>query len=256
MIAKYYVYILRDPRKNNQPFYIGKGCDKRAWQHLTETKETTDNIRKYYTIQAIKKRNLDIIIEIFQDNMLEENAYDLESELIKKYGRKGIDKNGILTNVVIYRRPPNRTGKPSKLKGLTLEELWGEKKAKKFKKEQASRMKEQRKNGMGPLNPPWNKGKSGEYTQTEETRKSVSEGLVLAWADGRMTGNRGKTMTDESNEKRRKWNIENDWSPSEQIRYKKGHIFSPEMIEKRRQTRLKREAERKEKGIPYYKKDK
>lgn len=40
------------------------------------------------------------------EKLSEEDAYKLETELIIKYGRKGIDKNGILTNRCLDRHPP------------------------------------------------------------------------------------------------------------------------------------------------------
>lgn len=32
---QYYTYIYYDPSRNNEPIYVGKGYDKRAWDHLT-----------------------------------------------------------------------------------------------------------------------------------------------------------------------------------------------------------------------------
>jgi len=53
------------------------------------------------------------IIEKVKENLNENEAYELEEELIKKYGRRGIDENGILMNICNSVRPPipNRPGK-------------------------------------------------------------------------------------------------------------------------------------------------
>ena len=38
-IKEYYVYVLRDPLKKYEWFYIGKGQGNRCMTHLTETKK-------------------------------------------------------------------------------------------------------------------------------------------------------------------------------------------------------------------------
>lgn len=103
---EYYVYIYFDPR-NNQPFYVGKGKDYRYLKHLKETKENTENYKKWSYIQGLRNKGLEPLIKKIQENISELNAYDIETNLIKKYGRKDIDKNGILTNICIDNRPPN-----------------------------------------------------------------------------------------------------------------------------------------------------
>jgi hypothetical protein len=112
MINKYYVYSLLDPRKNNQPFYIGKGSGKRAQTHLFETEENTDNIRKFLKIKKIRASGLEPVIEYIASNLEEDKAYDLEAKLIRQYGRAKIDVGGILTNICIDNRPPNMKGVP------------------------------------------------------------------------------------------------------------------------------------------------
>lgn len=101
----YYVYQYIDPRSNN-PFYIGKGKHKRYLHHMLETKENTENIKKWAYIQGLLNKNLFPVISIVKDNLIENDAYDLEERLIKQYGRKDIDENGILTNICIGSRPP------------------------------------------------------------------------------------------------------------------------------------------------------
>lgn len=103
---EYYVYGLIDPR-NNQPFYIGKGKGYRWRIHLTETREKTDNLKKYNKIQKLLRKGYRINHIKYEKNLTEVEAYDLEEILIIKYGREGIDPIGVLTNICRNNRPPN-----------------------------------------------------------------------------------------------------------------------------------------------------
>jgi hypothetical protein len=101
------VYILSDL---GIPFYVGKGSSKdRAYSHeqyaLSNNKsdlgyglEKDYNPRKTRKIRKLLRENRSIGYNII-DCDSESAAYDLEIELIKKYGRRGIDKDGILTNI-------------------------------------------------------------------------------------------------------------------------------------------------------------
>jgi hypothetical protein len=113
--------MLVDPR-DNQPFYIGKGKGRRAKTHLWPKPETR-NVYKENKITIIREEGLEPIINYIIENILDEKlAYDIEKELILKYGRKGYDKDGILTNVCIDARPPNHKGK-------SYEEIYGNERA-------------------------------------------------------------------------------------------------------------------------------
>jgi len=103
----YYVYQYIDPR-NNLPFYIGKGKEKRYQAHLFETAKNTENLKKYAYIQGLRNKGLMPTIEIVLDNLSEEQAYHLEESLIIKYGRKDIDPDGILTNICLGNKPPRQ----------------------------------------------------------------------------------------------------------------------------------------------------
>jgi len=106
----FYVYQLIDPR-NNFPFYIGKGSGNRAQSHLREIPDTR-NVYKENKINSIRKNGLEPVIEYIFTNIVDEKtAYDLETKLILKYGRKGYEHYGILTNICIDGRPPNHKGK-------------------------------------------------------------------------------------------------------------------------------------------------
>jgi hypothetical protein len=105
----YYVYMYIDPR-DNLPFYVGKGKDNRLKKHLSETFENTENRRKYAYIQGLRNKGIEPIIKKIKENLSQEDAYEFEEDLIRHYGRKDLDTNGILTNICIDNRPPVITG--------------------------------------------------------------------------------------------------------------------------------------------------
>ncbi len=136
----YYVYQLVDPR-NNQPFYIGKGKGRRAKTHLWVIPETR-NVYKENKIASIRDAGFEPKIEYIAENIIDEDlAYNIETSMIKKYGRKGYDQNGILTNICLDNRPPNHKGK-------TYEEIYGIEKAKE-QRELRSKLQKER-GGYGP----------------------------------------------------------------------------------------------------------
>lgn len=93
----FYVYIYFDPRINGvfkydtlsfeyEPFYIGKGKGKRLYVHLNQDKY---NLHKLNKIKGIKRDlGTNPIIEIFENNLTEEEAFEKEKLLIKIIGRK------------------------------------------------------------------------------------------------------------------------------------------------------------------------
>jgi hypothetical protein len=98
---KYYVYALIDPR-TQQPFYVGKGSDKRDVAHLAEAKKDSScwyNVMKCRRIRSIERSGHDVVVERWHEHLSEDDAYRLESAYIKQYGRL-VNKSGILTNVV------------------------------------------------------------------------------------------------------------------------------------------------------------
>jgi len=74
-------YVYQYLREDGTPYYIGKGKDRRAWD-------------KHPNIRLPKNKSNIIIIS---DNLTESQAFDLEKELIAKYGRKN-NNTGILRN--------------------------------------------------------------------------------------------------------------------------------------------------------------
>lgn len=102
----YYIYSYIDPR-TNLPFYIGKGKNDRKFNHLNESPSKKENKEKFQIIQELQLLGmLPIIVELESciDNEL--LAYNREDYYILKYGRKGIEPNGILTNKIIGGKHP------------------------------------------------------------------------------------------------------------------------------------------------------
>jgi len=174
----YYVYAYFDP-ESNLPFYIGKGKQgsNRHLAHLNETIENTGNKRKFYKIQKIKNKGFEPVIQIINDNLSEDKAYQFETYLIQKYGRKDIDKGGILTNICIDNRPPVTSGSnhwlvknperhPNRGKQLS------EKTKKKIGAANSIHMKG---------NIPWNQG----ISMNQLTKENLSNSLKLGYQNGR-----------------------------------------------------------------------
>lgn len=88
MKNKHYIYYHRD-YNTNDIIYIGVGYNKRAW--------TFKWGRNKYYLNYIQKYGIPNV-EIIKEKLYEDEAYDIEIKLIKQYGRKGIDENGILLN--------------------------------------------------------------------------------------------------------------------------------------------------------------
>lgn len=90
-----YVYIYIDPRLNPPlPIYVGKGKGNRSEFH--KTKANNPILKR--KIAKINELGLEPIVEIYQNNLTDQEALNLEIELISKYGR--IDLNtGTLCNL-------------------------------------------------------------------------------------------------------------------------------------------------------------
>ena len=105
----YYVYLLIDPRIDT-PFYVGKGKGRRCSTHVKSvlSEKKSDNVRKDAIIKDILKESLHVVIFMRYTKLDEKTAFDKEDRLIIKYGRKGFESYGILTNLCLGERPPEQ----------------------------------------------------------------------------------------------------------------------------------------------------
>lgn len=87
-MKKHYVYYHLNPI-TKEIFYVGVGYNKRAWNFKWG--------RSIYYLNYVKKYGTPLV-DIIKKDTTENKAYLLEIKLIKKYGRKGLDKDGILVN--------------------------------------------------------------------------------------------------------------------------------------------------------------
>lgn len=89
----FYTYIYYDPTKGNEPFYVGKGKDNRAWFHQYGYSDNHLNRR----IKKIINKGKQPIIGLYA-GLDEEFALFLEEELIRHIGRRDL-KQGPLVNL-------------------------------------------------------------------------------------------------------------------------------------------------------------
>lgn len=95
---KFLVYILREPI-TLKPFYVGKGLKNRPYHYIQRIKCNKYPKRPVYDkVFSLYKKGLKPEIEIFKKGLTEIDAFELEKELIKKYGRRDM-KTGILLNL-------------------------------------------------------------------------------------------------------------------------------------------------------------
>jgi hypothetical protein len=94
--VKYYVYIFRNPLKNLDPFYVGKGSGYR-YKHPQAPCMLKRNDRKSQTLRSIEKAGLKPTIDIIPCAD-EQEALSLETELIVKYKR--VTDGGTLLNIL------------------------------------------------------------------------------------------------------------------------------------------------------------
>lgn len=97
-----FVYAYRNPLNGGVPFYVGKGSGHRVRDHMLEAKRDgfapRANRHKISTIRSILVAGMDPIVQIVEENLSEERAFELEEFLIAEIGRADQGK-GPLTNL-------------------------------------------------------------------------------------------------------------------------------------------------------------
>lgn len=116
----YYVYCYIDPL-TNEPMYVGKGKQDRAYAHMRMPRDTSKNKTRFKNkLEKLKQGGvIPIVVFLAQNIQDEEIAYQIEESFIQKYGRLGYDEGGILLNVCLGSRPPNH-------KNRTYQEIYGD----------------------------------------------------------------------------------------------------------------------------------
>ena len=168
---EFYVYVYMDPRKSGryfyeglnvcflyEPFYVGKGKNKRCYQHLMESSYNKKTFMSNKIKSFFKKNIKPIIIKLY-DNMLEVDAYNKESYLIGKIGKLS-DKKGPLVNLSEGGAGATLKGKDHPNFGKNLKDSTRKKISEKLKINNGMRRKEVsdkvREKNLG--REPWNKG--------------------------------------------------------------------------------------------------
>lgn len=112
-----YVYIYLDPRSNPPfPIYVGKGKGNRSQFHKTRANNPILK-RKIDKIMAL---GLEPIIEIYKDNLTDDEALNLEIKLISEYGRIDLG-TGTLCNLT-----EGGEGSSGRIASEETKKLWSE----------------------------------------------------------------------------------------------------------------------------------
>lgn len=91
----HYVYLLLD---RGVPFYVGKGSGQRAFDHLNEAAgRKTHNKFKVSVIRKLRREGRQVEYRYLSCPNAD-TAFKIESILIRALGRRGIDREGLLTN--------------------------------------------------------------------------------------------------------------------------------------------------------------
>jgi len=82
----YYVYILKNPLKDNTVFYIGKGTGNRIFAHVNAALEQSHDNDKLAVIRSIHAQQQHVVYEILRHGLTEKEAFQVESALIDYIG--------------------------------------------------------------------------------------------------------------------------------------------------------------------------
>lgn len=176
----YYVYVLFAP--DGTPFYVGKGCDNRVYDHLKEAKRIADpklsrNPEKCRRIQEIISTGENILHQIWYKDLSEQEALEAEQDVIRWIG---VFPNGHLLNKYHKGRksPPINEETRKKLRlarlGVKATEV-----AKQHMREAQRRRTDNRMNSILAMNAA---RRGNKYPFTEEQKKKVSLSVTNDWA--------------------------------------------------------------------------
>ena len=97
---RFYVYAYFRPGED-LPFYVGKGCEKRCFEHWSLIRCGKKMVYNRFFSSSLERLlliNQEPIITVLAHFISEATAYDFEEALIKHYGRR-IDGSGVLDNI-------------------------------------------------------------------------------------------------------------------------------------------------------------
>jgi hypothetical protein len=93
---QFYVYELIDPN-TSKPFYVGKGNGPRISVYSQQYPKVNEFTKTKLEEIALSGKQLEI--RYVSESLSEQEAIDLEAELISRYGRAIKDPGGLLTNI-------------------------------------------------------------------------------------------------------------------------------------------------------------
>jgi len=110
---KFYCYVYRDPSRNNEPIYVGKGHGRRAQYHLSRK----DHHPLTHRIKKMLELGVEPDIEIIEA-LDEDHAFFLEVVLIDMFGRRDIGKGSLLNLTDGGEGPSGVVHKPETIKKI------------------------------------------------------------------------------------------------------------------------------------------
>ena len=233
---KFYTYIYLDPRKSGkyvygdysfdyEPFYVGKGKDNRYNIHLTEAKSNLNYLKNNHKKNKIRKmlrEDIQPIILKVEENLTEDQSFELEIYLIWAIGRSDLglgplcnhtdggegDCGRIVSEETRKMISDAKKGKYSDEKN----HFYGKKHSEETRKKQSdskkgcipwnkgiSRTKEEKKkmseSSIGQI--PWNKGLKNPYSEKTKQKMSESHKGHIPWNKGK----KGFVVSEETRKK-------------------------------------------------------
>jgi hypothetical protein len=155
-MQQYYTYIYNDLSKD-EPFYVGKGHDNRAYIHLKKTK---DNPHFKNRLAKMKRENNTPLIEIINTTN-ECAAFWLERCFIAAFGRRNLGTGTLLNMTEGGENPPLHSGENHPTKKESARAKLRAYNTPEVRARKAAQMKG-KKNGLG-------------HTQPDHVRKATSE---------------------------------------------------------------------------------
>jgi hypothetical protein len=266
----FYVYAYLNPVKPGryhyksisflyEPFYIGKGQNNRSNQILAHNRHCQNKVKK------ILRANLNPLILFLKSDILEQEAFDFEKQMIKEVGRKDL-KRGPLTNLTdggegtSNPSEETRRKKSEKLKGKPRPKEVCEKisqsnrgrlsprKGIKCSEETKRRISEAKKGEKNPMfgKHPVNFG----ISLSDEIKQKLSKALK-----GRISPNKGKVFSEEHRKKlseARIGKLLSEETKRKMATSQKGRTHSEKSKRKMRESRLAVINRKRQEGIKMY----